>query len=356
MLLRGRACLLLWGRACLLLWGRTSLLLRGRACLLLWGRTSLLLRGRACLLLRGRASLLLWGRASLLLRGRACLLLWGRARLMLRGRACLLLRSRARLLLRGIVLRGRGVLCSRSSMLGRRIVLLRRSIVELRGCIVLLRGSGPLRAQRLGGYHILRVASIGLGKRGFVGPGRSRVLCLEAGRRGVLVACGYLLLGVGGMLNAAGTAAIGDAVVVGDGVSLHNRPVTVGGVDSVLIDARDRGVVAEVVPLPLAAGVADAPVAVAIVHAAVVAHVAAPVTAMEPVVAAEPSPVGGRPQRAVIGRRNPGAGHPVVVALVLIVGPIAGHPHHVGLGAVRLLVAGHFRRSESDREDDLCVD
>ena len=211
-------------------------------------------------------------------------------------------------------------------------------------------------AQRLGGYHILRVAFVGLGKRGFVGPGCCCVLCLEAGWSRVLVARGYLLRRLGGVPNAAGATVIRDATIVGDGVIRHNRPVTVGGVDSVLIDACDRGVVAEVVTLPLAAGVADAPVAVAVVHAAVVAHVAAPVTAMEPVVAAVPSPVGRRPQRAVIGRRNPGAGHPVVVALVLIVGPIAGHPHHVGFGADGLLIDGHFRRSESDRDDDLRVD
>jgi hypothetical protein len=158
------------------------------------------------------------------------------------------------------------------------------------------------------------------------------------------------------VLNAVGTAAIGDVAVVGDGVILHNRPVTVGGVNSAFINARDRGVVAEVVALPLATGVADAPVAVAVVHAAVVAHVASPVTAMEPVVTAVPAPVGRRPQRAFIGSLHPGAGHPVVVALILIVGPVAGHPYEVGFGAVRLLVAGHFRRSESDRDDDLRVD
>ena len=44
------------------------------------------------------------------------------------------------------------------------------------------------------------------------------------------------------MLNAVGTAAIGDAVVVDDGVILHNRPINVGVVNDGLIDARDRGV------------------------------------------------------------------------------------------------------------------
>jgi hypothetical protein len=97
------------------------------------------------------------------------------------------------------------------------------------------------------------------------------------------------------VLNAVGTAVIGDAAAVSDGVILHNRPVTVCGVDSAFIDARDRGVIAEVVALPLAAGVTDTPVAVAVVHAAIVAYVTAPVAAMEPVVAAVPAPVGRRP-------------------------------------------------------------
>ena len=111
----------------------------------------------------------------------------------------------------------------------------------------------------------------------------------------MLLACGYLFRGDGLVLHPAGTAAIGDAVVVDDGVSLHNRPVNVGGVNDGHIDARDRGVIGKLVAAPLAAGEADAPVAVAVVHAAIVAHVAAPVAAMEPVVAAVPAPVGRRP-------------------------------------------------------------
>jgi hypothetical protein len=131
------------------------------------------------------------------------------------------------------------------------------------------------------------------------------MLRLDAGWSHVLLARGYLLRGLGGVLNAVGTAVIGDVVAVSDGVILDNRPVTVGGVDSAFIDARDRGVVAEVVALPLAAGVADAPVAIAVVHATVVAHVAAPVAAMEPIVATGPVPVWRRPQIATTGRLHP---------------------------------------------------
>ena len=206
------------------------------------------------------------------------------------------------------------------------------------------------RGQWLGDCRVLWVAAIGLGKRGFVGPGRRHVLRLDAGRSRVLVTRGYLLRGGRLVLHPAGTAAIGDVVIVDNGIILHNRLVSVGVMDDGFIDARDRSVIAEVIALPLAAGVADAPVAVAVVHATVVAHMAAPVAVMEPVVAAVPVPVVGRPKRTLIGSGNPGAGHPVVVALVLIVGPVAGYPHQVGLRAVRLFVDGQFRRSESDRD------
>jgi hypothetical protein len=171
----------------------------------------------------------------------------------------------------------------------------------------------------------------------------------------VLVVCGYLLSGRGSVLNAAGTAAIGDAVAVGDCISLHTCPVDIGGVDRVLIHVHDRGVVSKLVAAPLAADESDALIAEAIVHAAVVANVTAPVAPMKPVAAAVPVPVIRRPKRTVIRSLYPGSGHPVVVALILIVGPVAGHPHQVGLGADRLLIDGQLRWSESDTDDDLCV-
>jgi hypothetical protein len=168
-----------------------------------------------------------------------------------------------------------------------------------------------------------------------------------------LLVLGSPLLGGGGVLDAAGTAAISNAVVIGDRVSLHNRPVNVGGVDGVLIYAHDGGVIGKFAAAPLAAGKADALVAEAVVHATVVAHVAPPVAPVEPVAATGPVPVVGRPERALIGSFDPGTGHPVVI--LTTPGPVAGHPHKVRLGADRLLVDGQFRRSESDTDDDLRV-
>jgi hypothetical protein len=211
------------------------------------------------------------------------------------------------------------------------------------------------RSQRLIGNQIFRVAATSLGKRCLVSPGRRYVLCLEAGRRCVLVVCGHLLLRRGGMLNAAGAPVVRNAMRVGDRVSFHTRSVNVGIVNRVLIHAHDRGVIGKLVSAPLTAVESNALIAEAIVHASVVTYVAAPVAPMKSVTPTVPVPIVRRPECSVIGSRYPCAGHPIVVALVLIEGPVAGHPHQVGLGAVWLFIDRKFRRRESDTDDDLCM-
>jgi hypothetical protein len=155
------------------------------------------------------------------------------------------------------------------------------------------------------------------------------------------------------MLNPARAAAIGNAAAVDDRVSLHARRVVVGGVNHGIIHAHHRGVVGKLVAAPFSARKTDAPIPKAVVHAAVVAYVAAPVAPMEPVSAAVPVPVVGRPQGALIGSPNPRAGNPVVVPVAI--GPVAGNPHQVGLGTVGLFINREFGRSETHTDDDLCV-
>jgi hypothetical protein len=91
--------------------------------------------------------------------------------------------------------------------------------------------------------------------------------------------------GTGGVLNAAGTAVISYVMGVGDGVPLDNGPVNVGGMDDGLIHMNHCSVIGKGAAAPLAAGKADASIAEAIVDAAVVADMAAPIAAMEAVVA-----------------------------------------------------------------------
>jgi hypothetical protein len=210
-----------------------------------------------------------------------------------------------------------------------------------------------LLAQGLGGNRVLRVSAVCLGIGGSVGLCSPLVLRLEPGRSRVLIAHGNLLLWGSSVLNPARAAAIGNATAVGDRVSLHTRRVAIGGVNHALIHARDSGVVGKLVAAPFPARETDAPVPKAVVHAAVVADVAAPVAPMEPVSAAVPVPVVGRPQGAHIGDRNPRAGNPVVVPVAI--GPVAGNPHQVGLGAVGLFINREFGRRQTHADNDLCV-
>jgi AmiR/NasT family two-component response regulator len=66
------------------------------------------------------------------------------------------------------------------------------------------------------------------------------------------------------------------------------------------------------VVIPIAALVAEADIAEAIVDAAVVADVSAPIAPVELVTVVSPAPVAWRPQSTLIRSFNPGAGHPVI--------------------------------------------
>jgi hypothetical protein len=156
------------------------------------------------------------------------------------------------------------------------------------------------------------------------------------------------------MVNAAGPSAIGNVAIVDDCGVVDDCRVDVGVADDGLIHVHDRGVIGKVVSAPLAAGKTDAHVTKAIIHAAVVADVRAPIALVESVVAAFPAPVGGRPQRTLIGGGNPGAGNPEVA--VIAPGPKARNPHQVGLRAGRLFIDRQHRRCDpdADADRDLC--
>ena len=168
-----------------------------------------------------------------------------------------------------------------------------------------------------------------------------------------MFAPGDSLTGRGLMMDAARSAAVPYMAVPGDVASFHNSPVHVHRVKA-HAHMHDRGVIGKDAAAPFAAGKADAPVAEAVVHAAVVAHVRTPVPIMEEIAAAGPAPVAGRPQQAGLGRWNPRAGNPIVAA-VLVVSPVAGRPHQAGFRAGGLFVDRHRRRSNPHADHQLCV-
>ena len=139
-------------------------------------------------------------------------------------------------------------------------------------------------------------------------------------------------------VEAAATAVVADAIddvrTVVDVVIDDFVVVDVGGETAV----GDGEVLEEVVAVPIAAEVADADVAEAVVDATVEADVEAPVAVVKAVVAAVVAPVGGSPKRAVVGRRAPDSGDPVVAGVG--VAPVAGGPDVVGIGSGGLVVFG----------------
>jgi hypothetical protein len=152
----------------------------------------------------------------------------------------------------------------------------------------------------------------------------------------VTIALGNPFFGGWRVIDAAGTTAEGHMPVVDDSVALHNRAVDIGGMNKFFVYMHHSRVIREDSALPHAAGKADAHVSKAVVHAAVVANVLAPIAIVEHELAAGPAPVARGPQRAGIGRRHPGAGNPVIA--IGTVGPIARCPHQAGFGAQRLLI------------------
>ena len=179
------------------------------------------------------------------------------------------------------------------------------------------------------------------------------MLLLVRGYGGVPLVLGHPFLRAGLVADAARAAAEGHVAIPSNEASLHAPPVLEGFVDIPAVHMHYKGVIGEDPAAPLAAGKAEAAITVAVIHAAIVADVPAPVAGMEDIEAVRPAPVAGRPQSALIGRRNPRARNPVVA--VVAIGPVTGHPHQAGLRAVGLHIDRQLRRCNTDTDEDACV-
>ncbi len=125
--------------------------------------------------------------------------------------------------------------------------------------------------------------------------------------------------------------------------------IVVGVPNETTIHAPDGGVVVEEAIMPPPTNKADTEVAEAVVDAAIVAHIAAPVAGVPVVKPTRPAPVAGGPQRADKGRRNPRARNPIVA--VGAISPVAWSPDHARAWAKRLLINKQWRRSISDADE-----
>ena len=92
---------------------------------------------------------------------------------------------------------------------------------------------------------------------------------------------------------------------------------------------------------PVSALVAQSNIAEAVVDAAVVADILAPIAAIESVAIVVVAPIRGGPERALIGSLNPTTGDPVIAALS--VSPITGCPEIVIAGGRGLIVVWQGR-------------
>jgi hypothetical protein len=108
------------------------------------------------------------------------------------------------------------------------------------------------------------------------------------------------------------------------------------------VDVVDRAIVVEMASAPVTALVAVSTIAEAVVDAAIVADVLAPVAGVKPVSVIPVAPVAGGPERALVGSLDPCAGYPLV-AVVRRPSPVAGRPQIVVAGSRRLIVVGQRR-------------
>src|SRR6185437_9230962 len=153
-----------------------------------------------------------------------------------------------------------------------------------------------------------------------VGAGLLSKLKLGAHGRIVLLAHGLDLRRPGPAVDAAVSAVVAHAgnSHIGDAVVVH--VVNHSGVHVV-----HTAVIGEAISMPVAALVAESDISKAVVDAAIVANVPAPVTAVESVAVIGIAPPSGGPQSALVRRYNPGARHPVV-PLARVKAPVPGGP------------------------------
>src|SRR5437763_5891149 len=140
------------------------------------------------------------------------------------------------------------------------------------------------------------------------------------------------LLRAGPHMHTAVAAVVGNTVVIHD----HSAVVDVGDIGHA--DVVDRAVVVEAVVAPFTAVESIAGVAVAIVNAAIEAHMRPPIASMPSVESVIPAPPSRSPKHSD-RCHDPGSGHPVI-AVVIAPCPISGRPDHSGPGAHGLRVYG----------------
>src|SRR5579862_722212 len=144
--------------------------------------------------------------------------------------------------------------------------------------------------------------------------------------------CGRLVLRTGPRLNAAAPTVIADVVFP----HIHVFVIHIANIHD--IDVGDAAVVEEVTAFPSASHKTLTKIAKAIINTAVEAHLRPPPAGVKKVSTVLPTPPRRSPQITNFGSLNPCSWHPVVVVIVVIPGPISGHPDVTVARTHRLLI------------------
>src|SRR5262245_53560213 len=190
-------------------------------------------------------------------------------------------------------------------------------------------------------------AMVDRGEKCVIVARRVLMLCLEMGRRGVLiVGCGKLLSV--GFSDRSALAAV-EAHVRHSRVVDHRLGVDVGDVHGADID--DSSVVHKDLAVPVPTLVAQTAVAIAIIDAAVEPDARPPIPGTPKVDAVVPGPISGRPQETDSRCQDPRTRHPVVAARSPC--PIAWRPDVVGSRYHGLNVDRQWGWREDNAYEDL---
>src|SRR5215472_12578478 len=210
----------------------------------------------------------------------------------------------------------------------RAVIACRRAAMILRKGIGAIGIGGPgrdytraMKCSRLGGGGDRRVTVIFRSQQAAIAARHLLMLRLQGSRRGVTLAFGEALSSGRLRRGAPGAAVVAD--VVDRGV-IDDRIVHVGVVNHRGVHIGHRGVVRKHSVAPFTAVEADAPVAIAIVNAAIKADVRAPVARMPYIDAPAPTPIARSPQQTECGRHYPGARDPKIS--IRTISPITGSP------------------------------
>lgn len=154
------------------------------------------------------------------------------------------------------------------------------------------------------------------------------------------------------MANSIRSTIKRNAPFVPDRVLANYCLVNVRVVNDRRVHTHNCGVIGESSTAPLAPGKSDTHVAIAVIDAAVVPDLIAPVAVMKAIVAAFPAPPRRSPEGSLIWSRNPCPGYPVIA--VITPGPVPWRPHPSLFRTRRLLIDRKLRRSNGHRNRKLC--